>query len=110
MKEAMYPETCAGYISPMSGYVSNNLHSVKTDIAEFMLEQRNVGFEPNDGQWILYQSSELYWSSCGVLITRRAGKRLGIFADLDMAQKAIESAEVQPLIDEPVRSIGRASC
>jgi hypothetical protein len=91
-------------------YVSNNKRSVATDAGEFLIEQRNVGYEPNDGKWLVSQLPELYWTGYGFLRQRRSGKFLGVFDTLSDANTAIENATVQPVDDEAIRSIGRVSC
>lgn len=93
----------------MSAYVSNNEKSVKTDVAEFLFRQRNVGYADNDGRWVLSQLPELYWSN-GYLCQLRPGKFLGVFNDMSAVSKVIESAKKQPIVREVVRSIGRVSC
>lgn len=90
-------------------YKSNNIKSFRTDIAEFMIEQRNVGFVENDGQWLVNQLPELHWSN-GFLRQCRPGKFLGVFADMDAVNVVVSAAKVLPIEDEEVRSIGRVSC
>lgn len=89
---------------------SNNRHSVKTDVAEFMIEQRNAGFADNDGRWILSQLPELFWSNIGTLRRRRAGRFLGVFDDMAAINLAVAAAELMPEVDEMVESMGRVSC
>lgn len=91
-------------------YISNNKRSIKTEIAEFMIEQRNVGFNNNDGRWIVSQLSENYWSDAGFLRQRRPGAFLGVFDTEADALAAIDAAEVQPITDQMVMSMGRVSC
>ena len=91
-------------------YVSNNRHCVKTEAAEFMLEQRNVGFADNDGQWIVSQLPELFWNGIGVLTQRRPGAFLGVFADKAAADKAVADATAQSINIQAVHSMGRVSC
>jgi hypothetical protein len=81
----------------------NNDQTVKTDAGEFYAEQRNAGFEPNDGAWVVTQLPELYWSGAGVLRQRRPEKFLGVFATPELAVAAIEGAELQPIEDRMVR-------
>ncbi len=90
-------------------YVSNNARTMTTTVGRFALEQRNVGFFPNDGKWIASQYPELYWSSIGTLRRRRAGRFLGVFATEADALAAIEAADLMPEIDEAVLSMGRTS-
>jgi hypothetical protein len=77
-------------------YVSNHEQAIRTDVAEFMITQRNVGFADNDGQWIVTQLAEFEYNHLGTLYKIRGGKFLGAFADLDAARAAIATATVQP--------------
>jgi hypothetical protein len=88
---------------------SNNRRSIKTGVAEFMIEQRNAGFADNDGRWIISQLPELFWSNIGTLRTRRAGRFLGVFDDMAAVDNAIAAAQQAPEIDTPVLSMGRTS-
>ena len=81
----------------------NNNQTVKTDVAEFSVEQRNEGFADNDGQWIVTQGIELYWSNIGVLRQRRPEKFLGVFPTTEAVVAAILAAEPQPIVDKMVR-------
>lgn len=80
----------------MSEYISTCRRQVTTDVGEFMLEQRNIGFEPNDGKWVVTQLPGLFWSEIGVLYQRRPGAFLGVFDTLELAYKAAYEAERQP--------------
>jgi hypothetical protein len=80
-------------------YRFNNDQTVETEVGTFYVEQRNAGFEPNDGAWIVTQLPELYWTTYGTLRRRRPVKRLGVFADIADAVEAIEAAEPQPVDD-----------
>lgn len=80
----------------IAGYVSNNLQTVTTAAGDFAVEQRNVGFADNDGQWIVSLYPDLYWGTCGVLRERRPGRFLGVFADTAAVVAAIEAAEPTP--------------
>jgi hypothetical protein len=77
----------------------NNDQTVETEAGEFYVWQRNEGFEPNDGQWIVTQLPELYWTTYGTLRRRRPAKRLGLFPGIAGAVAAIEAAEQQPVED-----------
>jgi hypothetical protein len=88
---------------------SNNRRSIKTSVAEFMIEQRNAGFADNDGRWVVSQLPELFWSNIGTLRTRRAGRFLGVFDDMTAVDAAIAAAQPMPEIDTPVLSMGRSS-
>lgn len=83
-------------------YVDNYAQSVKTDVAEFLVTQRNIGFADNDGRWIVSQLPEHYWSATGSLRQRRPGKFLGAFDTREGAQNAIDTAEPQPIDDKMV--------
>lgn len=91
-------------------YRSNNEHTVTTGAGQFLLTQRNAGYVDNDGQWVVSQLPELYWSPIGVLRQRRPGTFLGVFATLDAANAAITAAEPQPIVDEMLMSMGTVSC
>jgi hypothetical protein len=80
-------------------YRFNNDQTVETEVGTFYVEQRNAGFEPNDGKWIVTQLPELYWTTHGTLHRRRPGKPLGAFATTTEAAAAIEAAELQPVDD-----------
>lgn len=80
-------------------YRFNNDQTVETEVGTFYVEQRNAGFEPNDGKWLVTQLPELYWTTCGTLHRRRPGKPLGVFADTAGAAEAINVAEQQPVED-----------
>ena len=81
----------------------NNDQTVKTEVGEFLVCQRNVGYAENDGYWVVTQLPELYWSNGGVLRQRRPEKFLGVFATpVDMVE-AIDAATIQPIRDEMVR-------
>lgn len=86
----------------MTGFGGNHRHSFTTGAAEFMLEQRNAGFDPNDGRWILNQLPELYWSRAGALYRRRAGRFVGVFEDSDAARDAAAAAGLMPVVEEMV--------
>lgn len=77
----------------------NNDQTIETETGTFYVEQRNAGFEPNDGKWIVTQLPELYWTTYGTLHRRRSGKSLGIFVDPAEAAAAIEAAAPQPIED-----------
>lgn len=81
----------------------NKDQTVKTDAGEFMIVQRNEGFDRNDHQWVVTQLAELYWSNIGVLRQRRPEKFLGVFPSLVDMVEAIEAAELQPIKDKMVR-------
>jgi hypothetical protein len=87
----------------MSSYVSNNEWSFKTDVAEFVLVQRNVGFEPNDGRWIVRQCAEFYFGEGGFFRQRRPGRFLGTFDDAGAAMRAVATATRVPVDDRLVR-------
>jgi hypothetical protein len=91
-------------------YVSNNKSTIEANGSTFMIEQRNAGFAHNDGQWIVSQLAELYWSPIGVMRRRRPGAFLGVFADMAAVEAAIAAAAPQPECDEMVMSMGRVSC
>lgn len=91
-------------------YVSNHEQSVTTEIGEFLIRQRNVGYADNDGRWIVSQLPELYWSGIGTLRQRRPGKFLGVFDTREEADAAINAATLQPIEDKAVESMGRVSC
>lgn len=91
-------------------YVPSTVETIKTDVASFMIEQRNVGFADNDGRWIAEQLAELYWSGIGVLRQKRAGTFLGVYDTRESAVAACHAALAQPVQDEMVRSMGRVSC
>lgn len=91
-------------------YNPNNRETVTTDAGTFEMEQRNEGFEPNDGRWIVSQHPELFWSSYGTLRQRRPGAFLGVFETHADALCAVSDAQPQPVTDVPVMSIGRVSC
>jgi hypothetical protein len=95
----------------MSTYAaSNHKQTIKTDVGEFLIEQRDAGFVDNDGQWIVTQLPELYWSSIGILHQRRPATFLGVFRDRAAVDEAISRAAPQPEHDQAVKSMGRASC
>ncbi len=91
-------------------YVPSTVETIKTDVASFLIEQRNVGFADNDGRWIVQQLSELYWSGIGTLRQKRAGAFLGVYDTRESAVAACHKASAQPVQDEMVRSMGRVSC
>jgi hypothetical protein len=80
----------------------NNDQSFKTPAGEFLVVQRNGGYADNDGQWVVTQLPELYWSTGGVLRQRRPEKFLGVLTK-EEAVAAIESAELQPIMDKMIR-------
>lgn len=91
-------------------YRSNNERSITTEAAAFLIAQRNAGYADNDGRWIVSQLPELYWSTGGVLRSRRPGAFLGVFDTEAAALAAIEGAGALSEVDRWVESIGRASC
>lgn len=77
----------------------NNDQTVETEAGTFYAEQRNAGFEPNDGKWVVTQLPDLYWTGYGTLRRSRPGKSLGVFDSPAEAVAAIEAAEPQPVDD-----------
>lgn len=80
----------------------NNVTMVETNAAQFLIEQRNVGFAQNDGRWIVSQLPELYWSTAGALRQSRPGAFLGVFDTRADADIAISTATQQSVEDSMV--------
>jgi len=81
---------------------SNNERTETATAGQFMLTQRNVGFDSNDGQWVVTLLSENYWSPIGTLRRRRRGALIGIFATESAAMDAVRSTTLPPVTDEMV--------
>lgn len=80
----------------------NNDQTIRTDVGEFMVVQRNAGFAENDGYWVATLLPDLYWSPASVLRQRHAGYFLGVFRTDRAVADAITLAEPAPPADRMV--------
>lgn len=88
-------------------FITNNTATVDMPTGQFMVEQRNVGFADNDGRWLVTQSQELYWDSCGFLMERRPSRFLGAFDSLTIALRVAREADKVPAHQIPDNRVTR---
>lgn len=80
----------------------NNEQRVTTGAGEFMIQQRNMGYEVNDGKWVATQLPELYRGGAGEWRQRRPEYFLGVFGTpVDMVE-AIVAAPPRAVCDRVI--------